>query len=116
VYSSAYFDLGTRWRWMVRFTSQSLQPLGHRVLYQVNRRLCGYQSWSGRFGQEEYSFSLLGIELRSLSRSTDRQDTILITLFLLFCRKCRGILRYRRFAVSRMFKLHFGPALILVFN
>jgi hypothetical protein len=46
-YSSTTLDLGTRWRWLVRFTSR---PLYHP--YPLERRLGELQSQSWRCGEE----------------------------------------------------------------
>jgi hypothetical protein len=47
-YSSTILDIGTRWRWVVSFMPQRLYHLGNSPRYQLDRRLCGHQSWSGR--------------------------------------------------------------------
>jgi hypothetical protein len=49
-YSSIIPDLGTRWRWVVSFTSQPLWPRGKCPRYPLDRRLGGPQNRSGRYG------------------------------------------------------------------
>jgi hypothetical protein len=41
-------DLGTRWRWVVSFTTWPLYPQGKSNLYPLDRRLGGPQRRSGR--------------------------------------------------------------------
>jgi hypothetical protein len=48
-----FFDLGTRWRWIVSFTLRLLYPQGKRLWYPLDRRLGGPQSRSGRGGEEK---------------------------------------------------------------
>jgi hypothetical protein len=55
-------DLGTRWRWVVSFTSQSLYPQRKSPRYRLYRRLGEPQSWSGHGGEEKNSQPLPGIE------------------------------------------------------
>jgi hypothetical protein len=50
-------DLDTRWRWVVSFTPHSLYPQGKSLCYQLDRRLGGTQSRSGR-GSEEKNYQL----------------------------------------------------------
>jgi hypothetical protein len=45
-------DLGTRWRWVVSFTSRPLYPQGKRLWYPFDRMLGGPQSRSERGGEE----------------------------------------------------------------
>jgi hypothetical protein len=47
VYFPSFFDLGTRWKWVVSFTPQPLYPQGKSPLYPLDRRLSGPQSRSG---------------------------------------------------------------------
>jgi hypothetical protein len=47
VYIQAFFDLNTRWRWVVSFTPQPLYPQLKNLLYPLDRRLGGPQSRSG---------------------------------------------------------------------
>jgi hypothetical protein len=56
-------DLGTRWRWVVSFTPQSLYPQGKSTWYPLDRRMGGPQSHSGRGGEEVNSQPLPGLEL-----------------------------------------------------
>jgi hypothetical protein len=53
--------LCTRWRWVVSFTPRPLYPLGKKLWYQVDRRMGGPQSRSGR-GGEEVSKPLPGLK------------------------------------------------------
>jgi hypothetical protein len=55
VYLHLFFDLGTRWRWVVRFTSRPLYPQGKSPWYPLDRRLGGPQSHSGCGGEEKNS-------------------------------------------------------------
>jgi hypothetical protein len=48
-------DLGTRWRWVVSFTSRPLYPQGKSPWYPLDRRLGESQSRSGRGGEEKNS-------------------------------------------------------------
>jgi hypothetical protein len=48
-----HFDLGTRWRRVVRFTPRPLYARGRWALYSLDRRLSGSQSRSGRYGVDE---------------------------------------------------------------
>jgi hypothetical protein len=59
-YLSTILDLGTRWRWVVRFTAWPLYPLGKRSRYPLDRRLRGPQSRSGRCGVQEKSLAPAG--------------------------------------------------------
>jgi hypothetical protein len=40
----AFFDLGTRWKWMVSFMPRLLYPQGKSPLYPLDRRLGGPQN------------------------------------------------------------------------
>jgi hypothetical protein len=55
-------DLGTRWRWVVSFTTQPLYLQGKSPWYPFDRRLGGPQSRSGRGGEEESSKPLPELE------------------------------------------------------
>jgi hypothetical protein len=55
VYSSSFFELGTRWRWMVSFTPQPLYPQGNSPWYSFDRRQGGPHSHSGRDGEKKNS-------------------------------------------------------------
>jgi hypothetical protein len=46
-------DLGTSWRWVVRFTPRQLYPPGKSPQYPLDRRLGGPQSRSGRRGEKK---------------------------------------------------------------
>jgi hypothetical protein len=58
----AFFDLGTRWRWVVSFTPRPLYPPGKNPGYPLDMRLGGTQSRSGRGGEEKSSQHLPGLE------------------------------------------------------
>jgi hypothetical protein len=50
VWLHTFFDLGTRWRWVVSFTPLPLYPQGKNPFYPLDRRLGGPQIRSGRGG------------------------------------------------------------------
>jgi hypothetical protein len=50
-----FLDLGTRWRWLVSFTTRPLCLQGKRFWYPLDRRLGGPQSRSGHGGKEKNS-------------------------------------------------------------
>jgi hypothetical protein len=52
---NSFFDLSTRWRWVVNFTSRPLYPQGKSPWYPLNRRLGGPQSRSGSVDEEKNS-------------------------------------------------------------
>jgi hypothetical protein len=58
----SFFDLGTRWRWMVSFTPRPLYLQGRSPRYPLDRRLGGPQSRSGHGGEEKNSQPLLELE------------------------------------------------------
>jgi hypothetical protein len=62
VYLHAFFDLGTRWRWVVSFTSRPHYPQGKSPRYPLDRRLGGAQSRSGHGGEYKNSQPLPRIE------------------------------------------------------
>jgi hypothetical protein len=55
-------DLGTRWRWVVSFTTRLLYPQGNSPRYPLDRRLGRPQSRSGRGGEQKNSQPLTGLE------------------------------------------------------
>jgi hypothetical protein len=57
-------DLGTRWRWVVSFTTQSLYSQGKGPWCPLDRSLSGPQSQSGRGGEEKNSQPRPGLEPR----------------------------------------------------
>jgi hypothetical protein len=61
-YSFTILDLGTRWRWVVSFTTWPLYPRGNYPQYPLDRRLNGPQRQSGRCGKEK-NLALPGIKL-----------------------------------------------------
>jgi hypothetical protein len=64
----SFFDLGTRWRWVVSFAPRPLNPQGKSPWYPLDRRLGGPQSRSGRGGEEKNSQSLPGMEPKNPDR------------------------------------------------
>jgi hypothetical protein len=48
-----FLDLGTSWRWVVRFTPRPLHPRGKSLRHPLDRRLGGPQNQSGRRGEEK---------------------------------------------------------------
>jgi hypothetical protein len=58
----AFFNLGTRWRWVVSFTPRLLYPQRKSPLYPLDRRLGGPQNRYGRGGEEKNSQPLPGLE------------------------------------------------------
>jgi hypothetical protein len=63
VYLHSFFDLGTRWRWVVSFTPRPLYLQGKSPRYPLDRRLGVLQGRSGRYGEEKNSQPPPGIEL-----------------------------------------------------
>jgi hypothetical protein len=59
----SFFDLGSRWRWVVSFTPRPLYPQGKSPWYPSDRRLSGSQSRSGRDEEEKKSFHFTCREL-----------------------------------------------------
>jgi hypothetical protein len=58
----AFFDLGTRWRWVVSFRPRPLYHQGKSPCYPLDRRLGGLQSRSGCGVEEKNSQPPPGIE------------------------------------------------------
>jgi hypothetical protein len=56
-YRSTILDLGTRWRWVVRFTTRPLYSREKSLSYPLDRRLSGPQSRSAGCGEEINSSS-----------------------------------------------------------
>jgi hypothetical protein len=71
----AFFDLGTRWRWVVNFTPQPLYTQGRSPWYPLGRRLGGPQSRSGRGGEEKNSQRLPGLEPPIIQSVAQRYTT-----------------------------------------
>jgi hypothetical protein len=70
VYIHSFFDLDTRWKWVVSFTPQPLPPppKGKSPWYLLDRRLGGPQSRTGRGCEEKNSHSSPGIEPQNPDR------------------------------------------------
>jgi hypothetical protein len=51
----SFFDLGTRWRWVVSFTTRPLYPQGKSPWYPFNGRLGGPQSRSGHYTNDNHA-------------------------------------------------------------
>jgi hypothetical protein len=62
IWLHAFFDLGTRWRWVVSFTPRPLYPQGKSPCYLLDRRMDGLQSRSVHGGEEKNSQPPPGIE------------------------------------------------------
>jgi hypothetical protein len=73
-------DLGTRWRWVVRFTPRPLYPQRKRPGYPLDRRLGGPQSRSGCGGEEKNSQPLSGFEPSIIQPIAQRYTTELSRL------------------------------------
>jgi hypothetical protein len=58
----SFFDLGTRWRWVVSFRLRPLCPQGKSPWYPLDMRLGGPQSRSGRGSEEKNPQPPPGIE------------------------------------------------------
>jgi hypothetical protein len=52
-YSFTILDLGTKWRWVVSFTSRLLYPQGKSPRYSLDRKLGGPKSRPGCCGKEK---------------------------------------------------------------
>jgi len=72
------FNCDRRWRWVVNITPLSLYS-EERTRYQLNGRLCGHQSPSGRFWEEIKSLSLAGI------RTPDHPARALVSILSPVC-------------------------------
>jgi hypothetical protein len=57
-----FYDLSTRWRWVVSVMPGPFYPQGKSFWYPLDRRLGGLQSWSGHGSEEKNSQPLLEIE------------------------------------------------------
>jgi len=60
-------SFGSRWTWVVSFTSLPLYLRGKSSRYPLDRRLDRSQSCCGRSGEDRKSLPLPGIDLRSSS-------------------------------------------------
>jgi hypothetical protein len=69
VWLHAFFDLGTRWRWVVSFTPRPLYPQGKSPRYPLDRKLGGPQSRYGH-GVEEKNFQPLKRKMKAGTEDT----------------------------------------------
>jgi hypothetical protein len=69
------FDLGTRWRRVVRFTPRQLYPQGQNPWYPLDRRMGGSQSRAGPGGEEKNSQPLPGLEPSNIQPVAQRYTT-----------------------------------------
>jgi hypothetical protein len=90
VWLHAFFDLDTRWRWVVSFTSWPLYSQGKSSWYPLDRRLGGPQSRSGRGSEEENSQPLSGFEPPSVQPVAHRCTTELLD-FILIDRSAKSV-------------------------
>jgi hypothetical protein len=83
---SHFLDLGTCWMWVVSFTPRPLYPRGKSPQYQLDRRLGGPQSRSGRLGENCWPYQGLNSdpsvhlclsESPSMSISTEKCSAIM---------------------------------------
>jgi hypothetical protein len=81
--ASRILELGTRWRWMVSFTSGQFYPQGKSPWYTLYRRLGGTQSRSGLGGEEKNSQPLPGLDILIMQPVAQRH-TIKLSRFLTF--------------------------------
>jgi hypothetical protein len=58
----AFFELGTRWRWVVSYAPRPLYLQGKSPMNPLDRRMGGLQNSSGRGGEDKNSQPTLGIE------------------------------------------------------
>jgi hypothetical protein len=63
-----FFDLGTRWRWVVSFTARPLYPQVKSPWYPLHRKLGGPQGLSGRSSEAKNSQTPLEIEPQNPDR------------------------------------------------
>jgi hypothetical protein len=66
-YSRTNLSLGTRWKWVVSYTSRPFYHQEHSLSYR--KRLGEHQSWSGRYKENKNFLLLLRIEPRFLGLS-----------------------------------------------
>jgi hypothetical protein len=86
VYLHAFFDFGTRWRWVVSFMPRPLHPQRKNPWYPLDRRLGEPQSRSGRGGEEKNSQPLLGLEPPNIQSIAQRYNSELSRLLVKFVR------------------------------
>jgi hypothetical protein len=88
-------DLGTRWRWVVSFTSLSLYPQGKNPQSPLDRRLDGPQSRSGRFGENFWPYRDSNSDPSVLqplaSRYSNYAITANVSIFILNSNKFRDV-------------------------
>jgi hypothetical protein len=85
------FDLCTRWRWEVSFTSVPLYPQGKSPWYPSDRRLGGLQNRSGHGGGEKSAHSPPELEPPAVQPAAQRCTTELslpLTLWWVGGEKC----------------------------
>jgi hypothetical protein len=120
-YSSTILALGSKWRWVVSFTSLPLYPQENSLRYLLDTRLGGPQSRSGRYGEEK-NFPPVGI--RTSVVQTVTIPTELFRLYNSFCfwythsdfTKSNFIVRSLSGTCSACCLLHSGFSLDLLFN
>jgi hypothetical protein len=83
LYLHAFFDAGTRWRWVVSFIHLPLYTQGKNPCYPLYRRLGGPQSRSGRGDEEKNSRPLLGLEPLIIQPVVQRYTIVLCRLLFL---------------------------------
>jgi hypothetical protein len=102
--ATCIIDLGTRWRWVVRFTPRQLYPQGSITCYPLDRRLDGPQGRSGRGAEDKnsqplpglvasdhpthspalYHWAILVVRVISIIHGTLNCTLLLMSLFFLF--------------------------------
>jgi hypothetical protein len=86
IYIHAFFDIGTRWRWVVSLMFRPLYPQGKSCWYPVDRRLGGPQGRSEGGGEKKNYQPLPGLEPPILLPVAQRRITELCI--------CRTIINY----------------------
>jgi hypothetical protein len=76
----SFFDLGTRWRWVVSFTPLPLYLQEEGPWYPLDRRVGGLQSHSGRCGEEKNSQPPSEIEPLNPNRSAHSPELYRLTM------------------------------------
>jgi hypothetical protein len=78
-------DLGTRWRWVVSFTSRPLCSQGKSPWHPLDRRLGGPQNRSWRGGEEKNSQPLPGLQRPIIQPVAQRCTTEVSQLLNTIC-------------------------------